>query len=136
MQSEQIELQCKSEESLTQLKNFYEIEKERIEHRLVDERDKSLKNYNNIVEEYETRLREEQVSYEDEIENLKDELNQCEMQLANLTSQYEHEMNLSSKNTDILEKLIKESKEQLTISQNKFAAQTEQQQNLYNIEKK
>ena len=63
------------------------------------------------MEEYETRLREEQVSYEDEIENLKDELNQCEMQLANLTSQFEHEMNLSSKNTEILEKLIKESKE-------------------------
>jgi len=33
------------------------------------------------------------------------------MQLANLTSQFEHEMNLSSKNTEILEKLIKESKE-------------------------
>ena len=63
------------------------------------------------MEEYETRLREEQVSYEDEIENLKDELNQCEMQLANLTSQFEHEMNLYSKNTEILEKLIKESKE-------------------------
>ena len=63
------------------------------------------------MEEYETRLREEQVSYEGEIENLKDELNQCEMQLANLTSQFEHEMNLSSKNTEILEKLIKESKE-------------------------
>ena len=120
MQSEQIELQCKSEESLTQLKNFYEIEKERIEHRLVDERDKSIKNYNAIVEEYESRLREEQLSYEDEIENLKEELNQCEMQIANLTSQFEHEMNLASKNIENLEKLNKESKEQLTLSQNNY----------------
>jgi len=57
------------------LKNFYELEKERIENRLIDEREKSIKNYNNIVEEYENRLRDEQVSYEDEIENLKEELN-------------------------------------------------------------
>ena len=42
---------------------------------MVDERDKSIKNYNAIVEEYESRLREEQLSYEDEIENLKEELN-------------------------------------------------------------
>jgi len=42
------------------------------------------------------------------------------MQIANLTSQFEHEMNLASKNIDNLEKLGKESKEQLTLSQNNF----------------
>ena len=59
---------------MTQLRNFYELEKERLENRLIDERDKNTKNYNTLVEEYETRIREEQHSYEDEIESLKDEL--------------------------------------------------------------
>ena len=59
---------------MTQLRNFYELEKERLENRLIYERDKNTKNYNTLVEEYETRIREEQRSYEDEIESLKDEL--------------------------------------------------------------
>jgi len=44
---------------MTQLRNFYELEKERLENRLIDERDKNTKNYNTLVEEYETRIREE-----------------------------------------------------------------------------
>lgn len=59
---------------MTQLRNFYELEKERLENRLIDERDKNTKNYNNLVEEYENRIREEQRQYEDEIESLKDDL--------------------------------------------------------------
>jgi len=59
---------------MTQLRNFYELEKERLENRLIDERDKNTKNYNNLVEEYESRIREEQRAYEDEIDGLKDEL--------------------------------------------------------------
>ena len=35
------ELQLKSEESLAQLKNFYEIEKERLETRLCEERERA-----------------------------------------------------------------------------------------------
>ena len=50
---------------MTQLRNFYELEKERLENRLIDERDKNTKNYNTLVEEYETRIRDEQRSYED-----------------------------------------------------------------------
>ena len=37
---------------MTQLRNFYELEKERLENRLIDERDKNTKNYNTLVEEY------------------------------------------------------------------------------------
>jgi hypothetical protein len=36
-------MQSKSEESLAQLKNFYEIEKERLETRLAEEKDRALK---------------------------------------------------------------------------------------------
>ena len=40
-QVEVSELQAKSEDSLTQLKNYYEIEKERLEHRLSEEKERA-----------------------------------------------------------------------------------------------
>jgi hypothetical protein len=40
------------------LKNFYEIEKERLETRLQEEREKREKGQEGILEEYEERLRE------------------------------------------------------------------------------
>jgi hypothetical protein len=41
------------------LKNFYEIEKERLDRRIVEEREKREKSINNLTEEYEQRLRDE-----------------------------------------------------------------------------
>ena len=38
----------KSEESLNQLKNYYEIEKERLEHRLQEEKERAQKRLNNL----------------------------------------------------------------------------------------
>lgn len=40
MHRENHEMQVKSEEALAQLKNFYEIEKERLENRLIEEKEK------------------------------------------------------------------------------------------------
>jgi len=37
------EIQLKSEESLSQLRNFYELEKERLECRLIEERERGLR---------------------------------------------------------------------------------------------
>ena len=50
----------KSEESLAQLKNFYEIEKERLEHRLAEEKERATKKINAQQEEFEQRIRDEQ----------------------------------------------------------------------------
>lgn len=41
--SELKEVQAKSEEQLAQLKNFYEIEKERLENRLTEEKERAQK---------------------------------------------------------------------------------------------
>lgn len=104
MQSERQELQQKSEENLAQLKNMYELEKERLESRLVEEKEKSQKSYNGIVEEYENKLRETEQQYEEEIDNLKEDINAYEVQLSTMQSNYEHELDLKTKNTENLEK--------------------------------
>ena len=68
------EAQQKSEDSLQQLRNFYEIERERLDKRLIEEKNRFEKKYQNLSEEYEQKIREESMNYEDEIENLKDDL--------------------------------------------------------------
>jgi hypothetical protein len=45
---------------LGQLKVFYESEKERLERRLIDDKERAQKRYNNMVEDYEQKLKEEQ----------------------------------------------------------------------------
>ena len=49
------DLQLKSENSLRQLREFYESEKGRLERKIVDDKEKFEKKYSSIVEEYETR---------------------------------------------------------------------------------
>lgn len=88
------DIQIKSEENLSQLKNFYEIEKERLERRILDEKEKYEKRIANLTEEYETKLKEEQNLNEEELENLKEELREAEIQNNQLTQQYEHEFTL------------------------------------------
>lgn len=60
-------MQAKSEESLAHLKNFYEQEKDRLERRITEEKEKATKRYNLMVEEYEQRLRDEQNQHEDDM---------------------------------------------------------------------
>ena len=104
-------MQMRSEEAIQQLRTFYEAEKERLERRVLEEKEKSDKRYNLMVEEYEERIREEQNNLEEEIENLKDELREHEIQSQNVVQQYEHEMDLRQKTIENLEKMLKESKE-------------------------
>jgi hypothetical protein len=42
------------------LKNFFEIERERLERRLQEERDRAQKRYIQMVEDYEQKLKDEQ----------------------------------------------------------------------------
>lgn len=49
------DMQLKSENSLRQLREFYESEKSRMERKILDDKDKFEKKYSSIVEEYETR---------------------------------------------------------------------------------
>jgi hypothetical protein len=59
MEQELQEINAKNEESVSQLRNFYEIEKERLERRINEEKDRAQKRYNNMIEDYEQKLKEE-----------------------------------------------------------------------------
>lgn len=52
-------MQTQSEETLAQLKNFYEQEKDRLEKRLVDDKEKSNKRIKSLQEEMDNRLWDE-----------------------------------------------------------------------------
>lgn len=63
-------MQDKSEEALAQLKNFYEIEKETLEQRIAEERDKNTRRLAQFQEELELRMRDELSEKDEEIECL------------------------------------------------------------------
>lgn len=51
------DVQTKSEEALAQLRNFYEMEKERLDSRLAEERDRFNLKLANMQDDYEERIR-------------------------------------------------------------------------------
>ena len=63
---------------MAQLKNFYEIEKEKLETRLREERDKAQRKINQYQEEFEFKMRDEFAEKDDEIEMLRENLNELE----------------------------------------------------------
>ena len=60
------------------LRNFYEIEKEKLEHRLIEEKDKNQQRINILTEDYEQKLRDELQDRDEEIECLQNELRENE----------------------------------------------------------
>lgn len=111
------DINVKNEENLAQLRNFYEIEKERLERRIIEEKERAEKRYSNLMEEYEAKLKEEQNLHEEELDTIKDELRELEIHNASLTQQYEHELMLRQQSIDTLEKYLKETKETLATIQ-------------------
>ena len=76
------------------MKSFYELERERVERRLQEEKDRAQKRYNNMVEDYEQKLKEEQLLREEDVNNLEEEMRQKECQLRENIQQQEHENSL------------------------------------------
>ncbi len=69
-QTEKEDMQKLSEESLAQLKSFYETEKERMEREFIRKNDANTKRTQAIQEEYEIRLKDEQNQHEEDLEML------------------------------------------------------------------
>ena len=63
---------------MSQLKTFYEMEKEKLEQRLRDERDKAENKINEYQEEFEVKMREECREKDEEMEMLRDSLSDLE----------------------------------------------------------
>ena len=79
-QTELSEAAMSSEESLQQLKNFYEIEKERLEQRLKDEKSKSLNQMNSQNDDYETKIQEDSSQHDEDIQILQEEMQEKDLQ--------------------------------------------------------
>lgn len=63
-------MQVKAEEQLQNLKQMYDNERQRLEQRLNEEKEASRKKHQLTIEEYETRIRDEQLQREEDIEML------------------------------------------------------------------
>ena len=77
-QREMKEMQEKSEEALAQLRNFYEMEKEKLELRINEEKEKGNRRMHNFQEEFEIRMRDEMQDKDEELECLQNELHENE----------------------------------------------------------
>lgn len=121
------ELQRHSEESLAQLRNFYEVEKERLEGRIAEERAKAQNVCSQQLEECEARLREEQQHREMEVEALQRDLEECERQNKEIIGELEREAEMQRQRAKGLEDELRDSKEQLVKLQGMSSAALEQQ---------
>ena len=135
MEQDLYEINTKNEESLSQLRNFYEMEKERLERRITEEKDKTEKKLTNLSEEYETRIKEDQALHEEEMDSLKDELRDVEIQSSSIAQQYEQELMLRQQNIETLEKYLKEAKDTINTMQVTHTATIENHLNNFTVER-
>ncbi len=68
----------RSEQALAQLRDFYEGEKEKLEMRVAEERERNVKRVKSAQEELEERMRSEALERDEEIECLQAELREAE----------------------------------------------------------
>lgn len=108
---EQRESHSKSEEAITQLKNYYELEKEKLESKLALEKEKAEKKYKKMVDEYEQKHKNEIAALEDENEQIKEEYLTLESTMQNTVNQLQHENDLKSKQLENIERSLLELKE-------------------------
>ena len=130
------ELQKRSEESLAQLRNFYEMEKERLEGRIAEEKDKAQRACAQQIEECEARLKEEQQQRAEETEALQNDLAECAARDKEIIGQLEQESSLHKQKIKTLEDQLKEAKEQFSKFQSMNSTALEQQMNNFAEERK
>jgi hypothetical protein len=99
------------------LKNFYELEKDRLERRIQEEKERASKRYNMLVEEYEQRLKDTEGQHEDDIMMMQEEIRENKMAQQQTVAQFEHENSLNQQKIETLEKYSKETKEALNKQQ-------------------
>jgi|JI6StandDraft_1071083.scaffolds.fasta_scaffold03252_14 chromosome segregation ATPase len=93
------------------MKNYYELEKDKLESKLTLEKEKAEKKYKKMVEEYEQKHKDEISQLEDENEQMRDEFMSMETGLQTTINQLQHDNDMKSKQLDNLEKGLAELKE-------------------------
>lgn len=74
-------IQSKSDESLQQLRNLYEEEKKQLKAKMDEEKHKFNKISQNYKNDYEMRLKKEREMYEDQVDNLQQDMKELEIQI-------------------------------------------------------
>ena len=92
------------EEQLAQMKSFYEMETEKREQRIKEEKDRNSRNYASQQEELEARIREETRDKDIEIEVLQGNLRDLEQHQQSYAAQVEHEVSMKQQNIETLER--------------------------------
>ncbi|CDW82778.1 guanylate-binding n-terminal domain containing protein [Stylonychia lemnae] len=133
------DLQEQSEKEIMSLRNFYEMEKEKLELRLNEEKDKNQHRISILTEEFEQKLRDELQDREEEIECLQTELRESEQIHQGFAQQIEYELGLKQQMIENLDKQLRETKEKIELLENgKYSAfqkqieSFEQQRSEYN----
>lgn len=106
-------LQSKFEENLRNLKELYESERIRFEKKIIDDKERSDRKNNQIIEEYEIKIIEITNNFEEETRNLKEELKETETQIQDIIQKYDHELNLRQKSFENMETSLNDTKEDL-----------------------
>ena len=117
------------------MKTFYELEKERLEHRIVDEKEKAESRYTFMVEEFEQKIREDADLAADQRQDLEDQLADLESLYSTDTSQLKQQIALDSQKIETLEKHLKETKDSLSSIHTSHALAIEQQLENFNKER-
>lgn len=125
----------RNEQIINQLKSFFNSEKDQIEKRLKEEKTRADTKYNQIVIEYEDRLKDEQEKYEEENEQLREELRDMDASLNAIQQQSDHDLVLKQQAIDQLEHYNRELKEQLSRMQEANNATLEQHLANFNSER-
>lgn len=133
--SDEAQVTKRYEDSMTQLRIFYDSEKKRFELRLLEERERSEKRYAQACEEYEAKLRDEQELHEEEISGLQDDMREIEAASSNELSRLRHQASLDSQKVESLEKYIKEVQEHMSSIQAANSTSLEQQLDSFNKER-
>lgn len=81
------------------------------------------------------RIREEQVTLEDENDNLRQELRDHEIQSQALMQQYQNELDLAQRSNENLQQLVNEGKENLSKQEENYKQDLENLTNQWNSER-
>lgn len=93
-----------------QLKNYYELEKEKLQQKAIKEKEKYEKKIQELTQEYDEKIKEETGNLEEEYEFLKEEFMAYEIETKETLSMLQHELDLKTKAYDSLEQQYTEQK--------------------------
>jgi hypothetical protein len=85
--AELADLQNRTEEQLTQMKEFYDLEKEKLEKRISEEKERSNRRMGSVQDEFKAKLQDEVREKDHSIECLQNQLLDLEQQQENYNEQ-------------------------------------------------